>query len=165
MSKAKAFSVLGRDPAPKPYRYTACGLDNVYLLNGFTPHKTSYGNGVSIDNLEELHRTIARTLIDKKGPLTAKELRFLRLELGLTQAEFARRLGTEEQNIGRYERDEFPIPGSVDKLARAAYSVAFSLTIKELAAMLDKQLATKSATQKQVFRRKGDEWLRSAECH
>jgi putative transcriptional regulator len=30
------------------YHYTECGLDNVYLENGFTVHKTAYGRGVSI---------------------------------------------------------------------------------------------------------------------
>ncbi|TWP39194.1 transcriptional regulator, partial [Xylella fastidiosa subsp. fastidiosa] len=37
------------------YHYTESGLGNVWLRNGFTVHKTPYGDGIAIDNLPSLH--------------------------------------------------------------------------------------------------------------
>jgi len=47
--------------------YTACGLDNVWLANGFTIKETKYGKGVSIDDVDGLHRLLASNLVEKKG--------------------------------------------------------------------------------------------------
>ena len=35
----------------EPYHYTACGLDNIYLFNGYELHQTEDGDGVSIRDL------------------------------------------------------------------------------------------------------------------
>lgn len=121
MSRVTKFRMTGRRDAPEPYHYTGCGLDNIYLVNGFTRHSTPYGEGVSIACLDELHAAIAESLISKPGRLSPKELRFLRRQLDLTQEGFAKHLATEEQNIGRYERGTTPIPGTVDRLARIVY--------------------------------------------
>lgn len=115
------FSLQRRKHASKPYHYKESGLDNVFLRNGFTLHETPYGKGLSIDNLDGLHRAIGRLLICKSGRLSPQELRYLRNDLGMTQTQFARLLDSEEQNIGRYERGESPIPGPVDVLTRCFY--------------------------------------------
>ena len=60
------------------YKYTECGLKNVYLVNGFHERKTPYGKAVSIDNVEGLHRVIGLHLADNKPNLTGAEFRFLR---------------------------------------------------------------------------------------
>ena len=65
--------------------YTACGLDNVWLASGFTVKETKYGKGVSIEDVDGLHQLLASNLVEKKGLLTGKEFRFLRVHLGLTQ--------------------------------------------------------------------------------
>jgi hypothetical protein len=67
------------------YHYKESGLDNVFLENGFKIHKTKYGKGVSIENTEELHRVLGTWLIRLPKPLIGAELRFLRLEMELTQ--------------------------------------------------------------------------------
>jgi hypothetical protein len=36
------------EPLDKPYHYTECGLDDVFLLNGYERVKTEYGTGISI---------------------------------------------------------------------------------------------------------------------
>ncbi len=44
------------------YHYIESGLDNVWLVNGYTRHQTSYGKGVSFKEVEKLHATIERIL-------------------------------------------------------------------------------------------------------
>ncbi|MBF5094515.1 hypothetical protein F1643_08485 [Azospirillum sp. INR13] len=67
------------------HHYTMCGLDNVYLENGYVQKDTEDGPVVSIEDLDGLHRAIANDIADKKGRLTGRELRFLRSVLRLSQ--------------------------------------------------------------------------------
>ena len=50
--------------------------------------------------------------------MTGKELRFLRTELGLTQAELAALVHRDHQSIGRWERGECPMEGAAEALVR-----------------------------------------------
>ncbi len=101
--------------------YTTCGLDNIFLVGGFTRHQTPYGDGVSIVNVEGLHRSIADWLIASEDSLSGKEIRFLRKEMKLTQAELGELLKVTDQQVARWEKGECPIPGSSDILLRALY--------------------------------------------
>jgi putative transcriptional regulator len=106
----------------KTYHYTDSGLDNVYLLSGYTIHKTPYGRGVSIEDTAGLHRVIGRWLTELPHPLTGAELRFLRLEMDLSQARLAALMGSTEQNIRRWEKARsHPIQGPADRFMRAMY--------------------------------------------
>ncbi len=87
--------------------YTACGLDNVWLANGFTVKETKYGRGVAIQDVDGLHRLLATHLVDKPGLLTGKEFRFLRVHLGLTQQALAKLMGDLSENaISLWERKD-----------------------------------------------------------
>ena len=87
--------------------YTACGLDNVWLANGFSVKETKYGKGIAIDDVEGLHRLLAGHLIDKPGLLTGKEFRFLRVHLGLTQQGLGKLMGTLTENaVSLWERKD-----------------------------------------------------------
>ncbi|MHB1104421.1 MAG: helix-turn-helix domain-containing protein [Devosia sp.] len=105
------------------YKYTESGLDNVFLENGFTTHETPYGQGVSIEDTEGLHQAIGRWLISLPKGLTGAELRFIRLEMELTQKDLSAILGSTEQNVRRWEKAKNkPILGPADYLLRALYS-------------------------------------------
>jgi putative transcriptional regulator len=105
------------------YQYTESGLDNIFLENGYHIHKTSYGEGVSIENTEGLHKAIGRWLVALPKPLNGAELRFLRLEMEATQRDLAAILNTKEQNLRLWEKHrKRPMPGSADRLLRALYS-------------------------------------------
>ncbi len=86
------------------YHYTSCGLDNVFLRNGFTRTETPYGTAVSIEDVEGLHLAIASDLLRQKTPLTGAQFRFLRKEQDLTQAEIGAILGVSEQTIAAWEK-------------------------------------------------------------
>jgi putative transcriptional regulator len=105
------------------YHYTDSGLDNIYLENGYTTHKTPYGDGVSIEDTTGLHKAIGAWLVLVPKPLNGAELRFIRLEMALTQKDLAGILGSTEQNVRRWEKARTKaMLGPADYLLRALYT-------------------------------------------
>ena len=102
------------------YHYTACGLDNVWLSNGYIEKNTAYGKGVAVVCADELHAALGRDLVNKSGRLTGKELRFLRVQMGLSQAKFAALQGVTEQAVSLWERHG-KVPKANDRLTRVYY--------------------------------------------
>src|SRR5215813_1070601 len=102
--------------ASKRFRYSACGLDNVFLLNGYNLRSTPYGKGFAIDNVDGLHAAIGKRLIREKKTLNGKELRFLRHELDFSQNALATLLGVDEQSVARWEKGQSGISGPADKM-------------------------------------------------
>lgn len=108
----------------RPYQYTECGLDNVYLVNGFKSVGTPRGKGIHIENVDGLHRAIGRFLIEEKKRLTGKDLRFLRHELDMTQQTFSHLVGVDVQSVARWEKGRSEVPGPADRLMRMIYKEA-----------------------------------------
>lgn len=106
----------------KPYRYTECGLDDVYLMNGYSECETPYGKGVSVEDADELHEVIARKLSLSKANLEPKEVRFLRKMMDLTQSELAKLLRCDAQTVARWEKGQTDkIPGAAEIVLRLIY--------------------------------------------
>jgi putative transcriptional regulator len=106
-----------------PYHYIDSGLDHVWLVNGYKLHKTSYGEGVAIRDVEGLHRAIGRAIIDAARPLIGAEGRFMRMEMDLTQRRLGLLLGVDEQAVRRWEKFRGkPLQGAADRLLRAVYA-------------------------------------------
>jgi putative transcriptional regulator len=104
------------------YHYTECGLDNIWLEGGVTIHETAYGKGVSIRDTEGLHKAIGQWLIATPKPLNGAEVRFIRLEMELTQKNLAAIVGTTEQSLRLWEKNrKKPIPGPADRLLRGLF--------------------------------------------
>lgn len=104
------------------YHYTESGLDNVWLEGGVTMHDTPHGKGVSIRDTEGLHKAIGQWLISVPKPLNGAELRFIRLEMELTQNKLAAIVGTTEQSLRLWEKQrKKPIPGPADRLLRGLF--------------------------------------------
>lgn len=101
------------------YHYIESGLVNIWLKNGYVMQNTPYGKGVSIQDVEGLHKLIG-ALIAKRPKLTGNELRFLRKEMELSQRALAELLGTSEQNISLWER-RGRIPKVNDRLVKLIY--------------------------------------------
>ena len=102
------------------YHYTACGLDNVWLTNGYVEKNTAYGQAVAVVNADQLHDLLGRDLVKKRALLIGKELRFLRVKMGLSQAAFASLHGVTEQAVSLWERQS-KIPLANDRLTRVYY--------------------------------------------
>jgi len=86
------------------YHYTQCGLDNVWLENGYTIKSTRHGEAVAVDDVSGLHSLLAIALAGGHMPLSGKEFRFLRTQLGLTQEGLAKMMGVTEGAVSLWER-------------------------------------------------------------
>lgn len=104
------------------YHYKDSGLDNVFLENGYTIHQTPYGEAVSIKDTAGLHQLIGEWLISTAKRLNGAELKFLRLEMELTQRNLAAMINADEQAVRRWEKCRTrPVNGPADYLLRALY--------------------------------------------
>jgi transcriptional regulator with XRE-family HTH domain len=120
MSERVDFFIKGKELLAKPFHYTASGLKDIYLLNGVTEEVTDYGKMVHIKNINGLHRAIGLHIIEKDEPMNGAEFRFLRKEMGLTQAELGESLQVSDQTIANYEKGNTAI-GPAESSVRAAY--------------------------------------------
>lgn len=103
----------------EPYRYRECGLPYVTLAKVEVSRCGMCGNfEVSIPRIEQLHRLIAKHLIEKLSRFTGVEVRFLRKSLGLSGTDFARRMGVAAETVSRWENDATPIGAQADRLLR-----------------------------------------------
>ena len=114
------------------YHYTLCGLNNIYLLNGYTEYDTPYGKGVSINNVDGLHLAIARDLINAPRRLLPEEFRFLRKEMKCSQGSFGLTIGVNEQTIARIEKGELQPRVAFEAVFRA---LAAEVLLKEKSEM------------------------------
>lgn len=103
------------------YQYKECGLDYVFLENGFKIVESPYGKGVSIENEDELLVAIAEAVISSPRHMTGKELRFIRSVMGLSQKRLGEFLGVTRGAIANVEdskRLDAPLSDQMDHLLR-----------------------------------------------
>ena len=99
------------------HHYIQCGLDNVWLENGYTLDPKPSSEGISVENAAGLRAALVAEIIKKRGRISGKELRILRSHLAVSQVSLARCLGETEQSIGKWERTG-KVPASTDALIR-----------------------------------------------
>lgn len=111
------------------YHYTECGLNNIYLINGFEIIKTEDGGEeVYIHDIHGLHKIIGRTLVFKRGLLAGNEIKFIRTTLDLSQKRLGELLGLDYQTILGWEKNKSPISKTADHFLKMIF---FSYTNKE----------------------------------
>ena len=110
--------VPSKAPSASPFHYVASGLSNVWLENGFHVDETPDGRAVRIEDVDGLHKVIARAIVTAKKPFAPSELRFLRRLLALSQANVARLIGSSDQTIARWEKGETAIDPAAERLVR-----------------------------------------------
>lgn len=103
------------------YQYTECGLDFIYLRNGFIVDEDSeYGRVYSVLDAKELHKVIACEIAKSPRPLSGQEIRFLRKEMNLSQKRLADILDVTEQTVARWEKEENKM-SKADQLVLRSY--------------------------------------------
>jgi transcriptional regulator with XRE-family HTH domain len=116
----------------KIYHYTECGLDNVFI-EGICPVTDHAGEVTfTIPAIGLLHQVIAEGIVMQSGKMSGRELRFLRTEMGMTQAQLADVLRVSLLTISRWEREENPIHDASEMLIRL-----LAMTRLELHVQLD----------------------------
>jgi|SRR5208337_3886222 len=119
------------------YKYTECGLDNVVIKNMPSVVDDAGEEVYEIRNVVGLHRVIAACIIRHPHGISPKELRFLRTEMGMTQAELAEIVKKDHQTVGRWERGEKPIDQNAEALIRLLAAEKLDLpregTVEDLA--------------------------------
>jgi len=158
----RAFALSGKAKAHKPYHYTQCGLDDVFLLNGVSEHDTLYGSGVSVYNVEGLHKAIAMNIVCNKAMLNGREMRFLRKLMDLTQAELAGWLGVNVQTVARWEKGQSEISGPADKLMRLLYLASEFTDVKVLEQVRALAELDAGGRERQEFEVSEKEWRSAA---
>ena len=106
----------------KPYNYDECGLN--VILNGLNQYECEEckEHFVSIPKVKQLHRVIGISLCkEKKGLLTAQEIKFLRKDLRFKAKELAQLLGVTPQTVSRWENNKKRIGEGQDRLLRSIY--------------------------------------------
>lgn len=160
------FAIESTDIASKPFHYKACGLDDVYLLNGFCLEDTDYGEAVSIQNVESLHCEIGLYIVSYKKTLSPSEIKFLRREMDMTQLELANKLGIDQQTVARYEKAETPIPGPADRYLRVLYCLSIlpdevrTRILDEITTLLESD--DPNADNSLVFKSENNHWVLEA---
>jgi putative zinc finger/helix-turn-helix YgiT family protein len=105
------------------HRYTESGLSNVVLVGVEVRRCQNCGEtAVAIPRLEELHRSLAMSLIRHTGRLAPSEIRFLRKWLGWSGVDFAKHMGVAPETVSRWESVENlkPMGGTAERLLRLA---------------------------------------------
>ncbi len=143
------------------YHYTECGLRNVWLSNGYRSLKTEYGKATSIENVEGLHRVIGEQLAKNKAKLSGAEFRFLRKELGLSQASFGKSFDLEGQTVALWEK-KGRVPTWADRMIRLMYieTINENSKVKEL---IDRLIdLDRQDSEKQIFQETKKGWISKA---
>lgn len=103
-------------------KYDDCGLRNVWLANGYRYEDIEgHGRCLEIDNIEGLHRTIAHHLVNYRKRLSGSEIRFLRIEMGMSQKRLADSLGVDEQTVSLWERSKRRPAVAAERMLRLMY--------------------------------------------
>lgn len=114
----KRKTVLRRsgEPDGELLHYRECGLDNVYLANGWRWEETPIGRFLEIKDHQSLFVALARHIIEQPHQPSGQELRYLRVYLDLSQAELGQLLGLSDQQVARWEKETSRIEPAVLRL-------------------------------------------------
>jgi putative transcriptional regulator len=103
------------------YHYTESGLTTVWLANGYHCEFIDGERFTSIDDVDGLHRLIGKILVNRCSPLAADEIRFIRIEMNMSQKNLAALLGVDVQTVARWEKGQSSLPRTADVSLRALY--------------------------------------------
>lgn len=103
------------------FHYKSCGLDNIWLRNGFECKQTPYGDAIAIADVAGLHKAIGLFITENQPLLNGAELRFLRKELDFSQIMLGEVVGVSESTIRNWEAGRQPMTAAADRFIRSLY--------------------------------------------
>jgi len=133
LAQDKRFDVKTSTQA-KPYHYVGAGLPNVYLVGvEYRVERETAMQSADIPCLPGLLDALAKALVEKRAPLTADELRFLRKRLQVASKEFAQYVGLTPEQYSRLENGAATITPMADRVVRLLYAALAKLPAEETA--------------------------------
>ena len=103
------------------YHYTECGLDNVYLVNGFSISKDGNEEVILINDIHGLHQAIGIHIANKTGLLKGKEIKFIRTMFDVSPKTLGLMLGYDYQTILAWEKNKSPISVTADHFLKVLF--------------------------------------------
>ncbi|WP_055100656.1 helix-turn-helix domain-containing protein [Alloalcanivorax xenomutans] len=122
------------------FHYVACGLPNIFLVNGYTESELPNGQKTfKIDDVKGLHKAIGMHLVQKESILDGDEFRFLRTEMLLSRKGLGELLGYSLEALKKWESGENKVQKSADVLLRILYKefVMESSAVRDLVEKLN----------------------------
>ncbi len=101
------------------YQYTECGLDNVWLRNGYRKVEREGKTVVLIEDEFGLHRAIGKRVCQQKF-INGDEFKFLRREMKMSQDRLGAVLGVSENMVYLWEKRS-AIPRQAIATVKAMY--------------------------------------------
>ena len=77
---------------------------------------------VQFEDATSLDLAIANALINQTEPLTGKEFRFLRQQIGMSQSDVASFMHVDPQSVARWEKGQVSLPFANEAVMRFIYS-------------------------------------------
>lgn len=145
------------------YHYTESGLTTVWLANGYHYDVIDGEPFTSIDDVDGLHRLIGRILVNRCNPLIADEIRFIRIEMNMSQKALATLLGVDVQTVARWEKGRTSLPRTADVALRALYAESIDETSDVghfLRILVDSEV--QQSMERLIFEERGHVWQRTA---
>ncbi|MDE0332609.1 MAG: helix-turn-helix domain-containing protein [Nitrospinae bacterium] len=102
------------------YHFKSSGLDNAYIED-VRLIKCGCGVGLKIKAMGSVLDQLGNAVINKPGPLSGQEIRYLRKNAGLSAREFARLLEVNHTTLSKWENGRAPGRAS-DLLIRFVYA-------------------------------------------
>ncbi|CNL48611.1 helix-turn-helix domain-containing protein [Yersinia aleksiciae] len=144
------------------YHYTESGLTTVWLANGYHRDVIDGEHFTSIDDVDGLHRLIGKILVNRCSPLVADEIRFIRIEMNMSQKSLATLLGVDVQTVARWEKGQSNLPRTADVALRALYveSIDEASDVGHFLRILADSEVQQSM-EKLIFEERGHVWQRA----
>jgi DNA-binding transcriptional regulator YiaG len=160
--RKSAVWTLGEERRKEPVLYPGCGLDDIWLASGYDLETVEGEVCITVRDLDGLREAIGRSLVKRKKLLNGKEIRFLRHEMELAQTKLAQLVGSDAQQIARYEKGQSKMPGPVDRLLRMLFREHLKdpTVIREFLEAVDQMDG--QMVDKQVFDETPDGWKAAA---
>lgn len=154
----------GEELCKEPLHYKDCGLDNIYLKNGFSWEEEDGEKFLTVTDIDGLHRAIGLHIVLTRKAPSGKEMRFLRNELNMSQADLARLLSVSDQSVARWEKGQCEANGAAVFSLRLIYLLSLvpagerEKLMDSLLERLEKLSASDETSDAIVLSYKGQRW-------
>jgi DNA-binding transcriptional regulator YiaG len=141
------------------YHYKECGLNNIYLINGVETVEMDGEEYTGIHNANSLNNAIAAHICEQKAWISPEQLKFLRIELDLSQSSLGKLLYCNRQTIARWEKGNIKIPYIYDVVFRSLFLKTIGIErpiFMSIQALVDAE--TMDVQSKICFKENGGKW-------